>query len=96
MMYIIHSIIVALICGAIGAKIAGAGRAGCLGFIVLGIIGSLLGPFVANAFHFPATATFTLFEKDIFINAVVMRLIWNIMGAIIFVAILNFLGLRNK
>ena len=38
MMYIIHSIIVALICGAIGAKIAGAGRAGCLGFIVLGII----------------------------------------------------------
>ena len=59
-------------------------------------IGSFLGPFVANALHFPAAATFTLFDKDIIINTVVMRLIWNIMGAIIFVAILNFLGLRNK
>ena len=95
-MYIIHSIIVALICGAIGAKIAGAGRAGCLGFIVLGLIGSFVGPFVANALHFPATAVITLFDNNIVINPVFMRLIWNIMGAIIFVAILNFLGLRNK
>lgn len=79
MIYIIHSIIVALICGAIGAKIAAAGKSGCLGFIALGIIGSFVGPFVANAFHFPATATFPLFEKDIFINPVFMRLIWNIM-----------------
>ena len=95
MIYIIHSISVALICGAIGAKLAGAGRAGCLGFIVLGLIGSFVGPFVANAFHFPATATLPFFDNVIVINALVMRLIWNVMGAIIFIVILNFLGLRK-
>ena len=94
-MYIIHSIIVALICGAIGAKLAGAGRAGCLGFIVLGLIGRFVGPFVANAFHFPVTATLPFFDNVIVINALVMRLIWNVMGAIIFIVILNFLGLRK-
>ena len=92
----IIAIIVAFICGAIGAKIAGAGKSGCLGFMVLGLIGSFLGPFVAYALHFPEFATLTLFGKYIYINPVFRRLIWNVMGAIIFVAILNFLGLRNK
>ena len=79
------SIFIAFICGSIGARLAGR-KNGCLGSIILGFIGSYLGQYLAVTFFADISLplSFELYDQKI-------HLLWNIIGAVVFVACLNFI-----
>ena len=81
-------LLVAGICGAIGQAIGGYSHGGCLVSIALGFIGALLGSWLARALGLPE-----LFA----IPAGGMRfpIIWSIIGAALFVAVLNLISRRR-
>jgi uncharacterized membrane protein YeaQ/YmgE (transglycosylase-associated protein family) len=81
-------LIIAGICGAIGQGIAGYSRAGCLGSVALGFIGALIGMWVARAFRLPEIFALNI-EGETF------PVIWSIIGAAIFVAILSLFTRRR-
>jgi uncharacterized membrane protein YeaQ/YmgE (transglycosylase-associated protein family) len=78
---IIVYMIVAAICGSIGAAIAGRDQKGCLTNIALGFIGALLGGYlsrelgVADLFYFRS-----------------IPVIWTVIGSALFVAVLGLVG----
>ena len=78
-------LLVAGICGAIGQAIGGYSHGGCLVSIALGFIGALLGTWLARAVGLPE-----LFA----IPAGGMRfpIIWSIIGAALFVALINLIS----
>ena len=77
-------LLVAGICGAIGQAIVGYSRGGCLVSIALGFIGALLGVWLAHAIGLPE-----LFEVNI--GGKSFPIIWSIIGAALFVAILSLI-----
>jgi uncharacterized membrane protein YeaQ/YmgE (transglycosylase-associated protein family) len=77
-------VIVAAICGAIGARIAGRSSIGCLGSIALGFIGGALGSWIARKLDLPI-----LLELPF---APAFPVIWSIMGSALFVAVLGLLS----
>lgn len=81
-------LLVAGICGAIGQAIVGYGRGGCLVSIALGFIGALLGSWLAGALGLPE-----LFRVDI--GGKPFPIIWSIIGAALFVAILTLFTRRR-
>ncbi len=81
-------LLVAGICGAIGQAIAGYSRGGCLVSIALGFIGALLGRWMAGALGLPE-----LFNVQI--AGQPFPIIWSIIGAAIFVAIISLIT-RNR
>jgi len=82
-------LLVAGICGAIGQAIAGYSRGGCLVAIALGFIGALFGLWLARLMSLPE-----LF--DVTVGDVHFPIIWSIIGAAIFVAILHLLMPRPR
>jgi uncharacterized membrane protein YeaQ/YmgE (transglycosylase-associated protein family) len=74
-------LIVAGICGGIGRAITGYSSGGCLASIALGFIGALLGMWIARAMNLPE-----LFALQI--GNTTFPIIWSIIGAALFVAIL--------
>jgi uncharacterized membrane protein YeaQ/YmgE (transglycosylase-associated protein family) len=76
---------VASITGAIGAKIAGRKNMGCLASIALGFIGALIGIFIADKLDLPL---FPLLR----IGGHSFPLIWSVVGAALFIALLNLLS----
>lgn len=85
LMDLIILLIVTGIIGAIGQSIAGFSRGGCLMSIVLGFIGALLGTWLARFLGLPALLV---------INAggTPFPIIWSIIGAALFVAIISFIS----
>jgi len=81
-------LIVAGICGAIGQAIAGYSRGGCLASIAVGFIGSLIGMWLARKLGLPE-----LFILNI--SGEKFPIIWSILGATVFVAIIS-LFTRNR
>jgi len=77
-------LIVAAVAGGIGQAIAGYSHAGCLGSIALGFIGALIGMWLARNLHLPE-----LFM--VHVGRMNFPIIWSIIGAALFVAVLNFL-----
>jgi uncharacterized membrane protein YeaQ/YmgE (transglycosylase-associated protein family) len=77
-------LLVAGIAGAIGQSIAGYSHGGCLFSIAIGFIGALLGSWIARAMGLPE-----LFMVSI--GGHPFPLIWSIIGAALFVALLGFL-----
>jgi len=75
-------LLVAGICGAIGQAIAGYGRGGCLVSIALGFIGALFGLWLARLLGLPEVFAIT-------IGGTSFPILWSIIGAAIFVAILS-------
>lgn len=82
-------LLVAGVCGALGRTIAGYSRVGCLGSIALGFIGALLGMWIARAMALPELFTIRIGDETNF------PVIWSIIGAAIFVAILGLLTRRT-
>lgn len=82
-------LLVAGICGAIGQAIAGYSRGGCLVAIALGFIGALLGVWLARLMKLPELFTIT-------IEDVHFPIIWSIIGAALFVAILHLFTPRPR
>lgn len=79
---------IAGICGAIGQAIAGFSRGGCLVAIAVGFIGALIGPRIAAA----------LGLGEIFVVQIggeAFPVIWSIIGATIFVAVIGLLSPRR-
>lgn len=80
-------LLVAGICGSIGQAIAGSTRGGIGVAIALGFIGALLGTWIARQMHLP----------DLYVlrvGGVNLPVVWSIVGATIFVAVLTFIGRR--
>lgn len=78
-------LIIAGICGSIAQALAGFSRGGCLVAIALGFIGALLGNFLARQLSLPE-----LFSVQGF------PVIWSIIGAALFCALLSLLSGRRR
>ncbi len=74
---IILTIIIATLAGALAQLVVGYTRGGCLASILIGIVGALLGSWIANWLHLP----------NILVIAGV-DVVWTFIGAAIFVAAL--------
>ena len=81
-------LIVAGICGALGQAIGGYSRGGCLVSIALGFIGALVGVALARWLNLPEIIAIN-------IGSTTFPVIWSIIGAAIFVAVLGLLSRRR-
>jgi uncharacterized membrane protein YeaQ/YmgE (transglycosylase-associated protein family) len=81
-------LVVAGVCGAVGQAIAGYSHGGCLVSIGLGFIGALLGTFIARRMGLPELFPVT-------IGGTTIPIVWSILGATIFVAILSLIQRRR-
>jgi len=80
---------VAGLAGGIGQALAGYSRGGCLVSIALGFIGALLGSWLAGLLGLPGILVITIGGEP-------FPLIWSILGAALFVAILGALSRRRR
>jgi uncharacterized membrane protein YeaQ/YmgE (transglycosylase-associated protein family) len=80
--------LVAGICGSIGQAITGYSRGGCLVSIALGFIGALVGLWLARQLKFPE-----LFAVDI--GGTRFPVVWSIIGAALFVAVISLISRRR-
>lgn len=78
-------ILIAFICGSIGASLAGSTRKGCLTSIVLGFIGALIGGWLSQKLGIGDL----LYIRNI-------PILWSIIGAALFVAIISLIMGRNS
>lgn len=78
-------LLVAGVCGSIAQSLAGFSNTGCLGSIVLGFIGALLGSYLARAAGLPMF-------WDVQVGGRSFPVIWSIVGASLFSAVLAFIS----
>ena len=81
-------LLVAGICGGIARSLVGYSHGGCLASIALGFIGALLGMWLARTLKLP-----DLFELKI--GDASFPIIWSIIGATLFAAVLSVLTRRS-
>jgi uncharacterized membrane protein YeaQ/YmgE (transglycosylase-associated protein family) len=86
---IVILLLVAGICGALGQAISGYARGGLLVAIALGFIGALIGVWIARVTGLPE-----LFVLEI--GSVHFPIIWSIIGATLFVAVVGLLTRRPR
>jgi uncharacterized membrane protein YeaQ/YmgE (transglycosylase-associated protein family) len=77
-------LLIAAICGAIAQAIVGYSVGGCLLSSVVGIIGALLGYWLAGALALPLVFTINIQGQP-------FPVIWSIIGAVLFVGVVAFL-----
>ena len=90
-MTLIHFLVLLLVaglCGALGQAIVGYSRGGCLVSIALGFIGAIIGTWLARSLHLPE-----LFAVNI--GGQSFPIIWSIIGAALFVAVISLLTRRR-
>lgn len=78
-------LVIAAICGAVGKAIAGSSRGGLIVSIVLGFIGTLLGPWVARQLSLPEPFMITIGGHP-------FPVLWSIIGAALFVALIHLIS----
>ena len=81
-------LIVAGVAGAIGQWLAGYSSGGLITSIALGFIGAFLGTWIAQQFHLPELFTLHIGHTN-------FALIWAIIGAALFVALLALMKRRR-
>lgn len=81
-------IVIAAVCGAIGKVIAGGVRGGLIVSTVLGFIGALIGPWVARQLKLPEPLM-------VDIGGHPFPVLWSIIGAALFVAIVHLISRRR-
>ena len=81
-------LIVAGVVGAIGQAIGGSSRGGIFTAIALGFIGALLGSAIAKELKWPEIYT-------LHVGHTAFPVVWAIIGAALFVAVLSFLTRRR-
>ena len=82
-------LVVAGLCGSIARALAGSSRGGCLVSIALGFIGALIGTKLALALDLPVVFAITFGGRS-------YPVVWSIIGASLFVAILSLLSGRKR
>lgn len=81
-------LLVAGLCGALGQAIAGYSRGGCLVSIALGFVGALLGVWLARMMQLPELFAVRIGTSD-------FPIVWSIIGAALFVAVLTLFTRRR-
>jgi uncharacterized membrane protein YeaQ/YmgE (transglycosylase-associated protein family) len=81
-------IVIAAVCGALGKAIAGSARGGLFVSIVLGFVGALLGPWVAGKLDLPEPFMVNIGGQP-------FPILWSIIGAALFVAIIHLVSRRR-
>lgn len=81
-------LLIAGVCGALGQAITGYSHGGCLVSIALGFIGALLGSWIAGALHLPELISIP-------VGGMTFPIIWSIIGAALFVALINLISRRR-
>jgi uncharacterized membrane protein YeaQ/YmgE (transglycosylase-associated protein family) len=81
-------LLIAAICGAVGSALAGGTRGGLLVAIVLGFIGALLGSWIARQMNLPEPFVLRAAGQA-------FPVLWSIVGAAVFVAILHLFSRRR-
>ncbi len=84
MFEIILLLVIAGITGGIGRSLTGFKRGGCIISIVVGFIGAYIGTILARQFNFPDLWTVNIRGID-------YPIIWSIIGAVVFTAILSLI-----
>src|SRR2546421_9905288 len=82
-------LLVAGIGGAVGQAIAGYSRGGLLAAIALGFIGALIGVQIGRAAHMPEILPLEIGDAR-------FPIIWSIIGATLFVAVIGLLTARRE
>jgi uncharacterized membrane protein YeaQ/YmgE (transglycosylase-associated protein family) len=80
-------IIIAAICGALGRAIGGEVRGGFIVSVVLGFVGALFGPWIAHQLHLSEPFM-------IHVGGESFPVLWSIIGAALFVAIIHLVSRR--
>ncbi len=78
-------LVIAFICGAIGANLAGTSKKGCLATIVVGYFGAWIGGYLSRKFGIP--------------DIIVIRgipVLWAILGSAILVAVISLIAGDGK
>lgn len=78
-------LLVAGVIGALGQSISGYSHGGCLSAVAVGFAGALLGTWMARWLGFPEIFTLS-------IGGVAVPIVWAIIGATLFVAVVRFLA----
>jgi uncharacterized membrane protein YeaQ/YmgE (transglycosylase-associated protein family) len=81
-------LLIAGVCGAIGQAIGGYSHGGCLVSIALGFIGALLGSWMARKLGLPELISIP-------VGGMNFPIIWSIIGAALFVALINLITRRR-
>ncbi|CAN5328318.1 MAG: GlsB/YeaQ/YmgE family stress response membrane protein [Pyrinomonadaceae bacterium] len=81
-------LLVAGLCGALGQAISGFSRGGCLVSIALGFIGALIGLWLSRALGLPELFAVQIGGRS-------FPIIWSIIGAALFVAVIGLLTRRR-
>ena len=81
-------LLIAGICGALGQAIGGYSHGGCLVSIALGFIGALLGTWLARALGLPELLAIPA-------GGMHFPIIWSIIGAALFVAVIGLISRRR-
>lgn len=81
-------LVIAAVCGTIGKAIAGDVRGGLVVSIVLGFIGALLGPWISLQLKLPEPFLISIGGHR-------FPILWSIIGACIFVALIHLVSRRK-
>jgi uncharacterized membrane protein YeaQ/YmgE (transglycosylase-associated protein family) len=81
-------IVIAAVCGAIGKALGGGARGGLIVSIALGFIGALFGPWLARQLHLSEPLVLRVGGES-------FPIVWSIVGAALFVALLHLLSSRR-
>jgi uncharacterized membrane protein YeaQ/YmgE (transglycosylase-associated protein family) len=81
-------IVIAAVCGAVGKALGGGGRRGLITSIALGFIGALFGPWIARQLNLAEPFVLRLSGQS-------FPILWSIIGAAIFVALLHLISRRR-
>lgn len=84
MIDILISLIIAGIAGSIARSLSGFSRGGCVISIVVGFIGAIIGAWLARELQLPDPLIIT-------IRGTTYNLLWTIIGAVIFTAVLSLI-----
>jgi len=79
--------LLAAICGALGRAIAGEVRGGFIVSMVLGFIGTLIGPWIAHQLKLPEPFLVNISGQS-------FPVLWSIIGAAVFVALIHLISRR--
>lgn len=82
-------IVIAAVCGAVGKALVGAARGGLLVSTALGFIGALLGPWIAQKLGLPEPFMISIEGRS-------FPILWSIIGAALFVAVIHLVSGRRS
>jgi uncharacterized membrane protein YeaQ/YmgE (transglycosylase-associated protein family) len=82
-------LLIAGVCGSLAQGLTGYSRGGCLVSIVLGFVGAILGTWLAHAFGLHELLPIRIGNET-------FPIVWSIIGAALFVAVLQLFSPRQR